>query len=62
MLNKEPEVLSSLKITYMLKRRTHARIVCISIRTEKVRLVRVKAFKRIRNGKVEKVKAHYRRY
>ncbi|MBP5392134.1 MAG: hypothetical protein J6Y40_08665 [Bacteroidales bacterium] len=45
-----------------MKKRTHAKIVCISIRTEKVRLVKVKAFKRFRNGNVEKVKAHYRRY
>ena len=61
-LNKEPEVLSSLKITYMSKQRTQARIVCISIRMEKIRLVKVRAFKRFRNGKVEKVKAHFRRY
>ena len=29
---------------------------------EVIRLIRVKAYKRIRNGKVEKVSSHLRRY
>ena len=31
-----------------------------SVRVEVIRLVKVKAYKRVRFGKVEKVKSHYR--
>lgn len=34
----------------------------ISIRMEVIRLIKVKAYKRVRNGKVEKVRSHLRRY
>ena len=46
---------------YMTKR-TIQRIVRYSIRMEVEILVKVKAYKRIRNGKVEKVRSYYRRY
>ena len=45
-----------------MKKRTESQDVQISIRVEVVKLVRVKAHERVRNGKVEKVRAHYRRY
>ena len=45
-----------------MKKRTKSQDVQISIRVEVAKLVRVKAYNRIRNGKVEKVRAHYRRY
>ena len=38
-----------------MKRRTFRRFVCISIGVEVKRVVKVKAYKRIRRGKVEKV-------
>ena len=42
--------------------RTFCKAVNISIRVEIVRLVKVRAYKRIRNGKIERVRSHYRRY
>ena len=45
-----------------MKQRTHCKFVIISIRAEIVRLVRVKAYKRIRLGKIERVRTHVRRY
>ncbi len=45
-----------------MKRRTYCRLVIISVRAEIVRLVRVKAYKRTRFGKVERVQSHFRRY
>ncbi len=42
--------------------RTYLRFVLISIRVDVVRIVRVHAYKRIRNGKIERVRSHYRRY
>ena len=45
-----------------MKKRTFHQIVCISIRVEVKRVVKVKAYKRIRRGKVEKVRTHYRKY
>lgn len=47
---------------YKMKRRTRPRIVRISTRVEVVRLVKVRSYKRIRKGKVERVRSHYRRY
>ena len=44
-----------------MKRRTVHRFVCISARVEVKRVVKVKAYKRIRRGKVEKVRTHYRK-
>lgn len=45
-----------------MKKRTIRKVVCISVRMEVVRRTKVRAYTRIRNGKIEKVKSHYRRY
>ncbi len=45
----------------MIKRK-HIEILEISLRVEVIRLVRVKAYTRIRNGRIQKVRSHYRRY
>ena len=45
-----------------MKKRTNCKFVIISIRVEIVRLVRVKAYKRTRFGKVERVRSHIGRY
>ena len=45
-----------------MKKRTQSQFVLISIRVEVTKLVKVKPFIRIRNGKIEKVKAHFRKY
>ena len=37
-------------------------LVIVAIEVEIVRLVRVRAYKRVRFGKVERVRSHYRRY
>ena len=55
---------SSLHLNYLtlMKPRTHCKAVLVSIRVEVKRAVKVKAYKRIRRGKVEKVRTHYRKY
>ncbi len=45
-----------------MRKRTKPVIVRYSIRMEVETLVKVKAYKRVRNGKLEKVRSHYRRY
>ena len=45
-----------------MTKRTDCRLVIVSIRMEIVRLVRIKAYKRIRFGKIERVRSHFRRY
>ncbi len=45
-----------------MNKRTIPRIVRYSIRMEVETLVKVKAYMRLRNGKLEKVRSHYRRY
>jgi|GEM_PF-3581663 len=45
-----------------MKRRQYSTVVKISIGVEVFRLVWVKAHKRLRFGKIERVKGHYRRY
>ena len=45
-----------------MKPRTHCKAVLVSIRVEVKRAVKVKAYKRIRRGKVEKVRTHFRKY
>ncbi len=45
-----------------MQTRKHPIIVRISIGVEIIRIVWVKAYKRIRLGKIEKVKGHYRKY
>jgi len=47
---------------YHMHRRTRPRFVLYSIRMEVEKIVKVKAYKRLRNGIVEKVRSHYRRY
>ena len=45
-----------------MKKRTHCKCVIISIRVEVIRLVRIKAYKRKRFGKIERVRSHFRKY
>ncbi|MDD7710886.1 MAG: hypothetical protein PUJ46_04915 [Alistipes sp.] len=42
--------------------RTSQHLVIVAIEVEVIRLVRVRAYKRVRFGKVERVRNHYRRY
>ena len=42
--------------------RTYQEFVLVSIEVEIIRLVKVRSYKRVRFGKVEKVRSHYRRY
>ena len=37
-------------------------LVTVAIEVEIIRLVRVRAYRRVRFGKVERVRSHYRRY
>ena len=45
-----------------MNNRTYYYFVIVSIRVEIVRLVRIKAYRRIRFGKIERVRSHFRRY
>lgn len=45
-----------------MNNRTYYYFVIVSIRVEIVRLVRIKAYKRIRFGKIERVRSHFRQY
>ena len=42
--------------------RTIKFLAIVTIEVEIVRLAKVRAYKRIRNGKIEKVRSYYRRY
>lgn len=42
--------------------RTKNHFVIVAIEVEVIRLVRVRAYKRVRFGNVERVRSHYRRY
>ena len=42
--------------------RTSQHLVIVTIEVEVIRLVRVRAYKRVRFGKVERDRSHYRRY
>ena len=44
-----------------MKRKTRRKLVLYSVRMEVERLVKVKAYKRVRNGRIERVSSHYRR-
>jgi hypothetical protein len=44
----------------LMNQRTYSRFVHISVRVEMKRVVKVKAYKRLRRGKVEKVRSYYR--
>ena len=45
-----------------MTKRTDCRLVIVSIKMEIVTLVRIKAYKRIRFGKIERVRSHFRQY
>ena len=45
-----------------MNKRKDSTVVKISIGVEVFRLVWVKAYRRLRCGKIERVKGHYRRY
>ena len=57
----EPIVLTSYIIPIMKKRTYLVLRIMTSIRVKVVRLIKVRAYKRIRFGKVEKVRSHYRK-
>jgi hypothetical protein len=59
---REAVVLTVYQILTLMKRRTRPRSVHISIRVEVVRIVKVRSYVRRRNGKLERVRSHYRRY
>ncbi len=42
--------------------RTSQHLVIVTIDVEVIRLVKVRAYRRVRFGKVERVRSHYRRY
>ena len=42
--------------------KTNQHLAVIAIEVEIIRLVKVRAYKRVRLGKIERVKSHYRRY
>ncbi len=42
--------------------RTNQHLAIVTIEVEIVRLVKVRAYKRMQNDKIEKVRSHYRRY
>ncbi len=44
-----------------MKRKTRRKLVLYSVRMEVEKLVKVKAYKRVRNGRIERVSSHYRR-
>ncbi len=42
--------------------RTSQHLVIVAIEVKIIRLVKVRAYRRVRFGKVERVRSHYRRY
>ena len=42
--------------------RASQHLVIVTIEVEIIRLVKVRAYKRVRFGKIERVRSHYRRY
>ena len=44
------------------KMRASQHLVIVAIEVEIIRLVKVRAYRRVRFGKVERVRSHYRRY
>ena len=42
--------------------RTSQHLVIVAIEVEIIRLVKVRAYRRVRFGKVERVRSHYRRH
>ncbi len=49
-------------INYDCQMRTSQHLVIVAIEVGIIRLVRVRAYKRVRFGKVERVRSHYRRH
>ena len=45
-----------------MNKKTRLKLVLYSTRMEIEKIVKVKAYERIRNGKIEKVRSHFRRY
>ena len=52
----------SLFLNNASKMRTSQHLVIVAIEVEIIRLVRVRAYRRVRFGKVERVRSHYRRH
>ena len=42
--------------------RVSQHLVIVAIEVEIIRLVKVRAYKRVRFGKIERVRSHYKRY
>ena len=45
-----------------MKKRTRQYIVHITTRVVVVKIVKIRSYKRIKNGKIERVRSHFRRY
>lgn len=60
--SRNPDVFYELSNINLMKRKTRRNLVLYSIRMDVEKLVRVKAYKRVRNGKIERVGSHYRKY
>ena len=60
-MNQEESLFFSYKLNNM-KNRTKQYIVHIATRVVVVKIVKIRSYKRIRNGKIERVRSHYRRY
>ncbi len=57
-----PIVFSSIHIYFSQVMKTNQRFLIVAIEVEVIRLVKVRAYKRVRFGKVERVRSHYRSY
>ena len=55
-------LLSRLSYINSHKMRASQHLVIVAIEVEIIRLVKVRAYKRVRFGKIERVRSHYRRY
>ena len=55
-------VVLSISHKYAYNMRASQHLVIVAIEVEIIRLVKVRAYKRVRFGKVERVRSHYRRY
>ena len=54
--------LSRLSYINSHKMRVSQHLVIVAIEVEIIRLVKVRAYKRVRFGKIERVRSHYKRY
>ena len=55
-------LLSRLSYINSHKMRASQHLVIVAIEVEIIRLVKVRTYKRVRFGKIERVRSHYRRY